>query len=248
MVKVIGHRGARDLWAENSLFGFKALLGLPVDGVEFDLHLTHEGEMLVIHDPVLDRTTNRSGPVAALGRGEHRIVNLVGGEGLYIPSFSEVLDLFADTALELHVELKVDAQGVPYRGLVAKAAAMLDAYGVSGRAILTSFDPDILAEVSRVAPHIPTLCSFDAGSAERLGLLAGLASIAESVDVIAVERTLLDRNWEAITGIVPAERLGVWVPNEQADLAFWLERPLRQLTTDRPDRAVQINAALAERQ
>ena len=66
MPLIIGHRGGRHLWPENSLYGFRKLLELPVDGVEFDVHLTKAGELLIIHDPTLDRTTDRSGPVADL--------------------------------------------------------------------------------------------------------------------------------------------------------------------------------------
>lgn len=247
MVKIIGHRGGRDLWVENSLSGFRALLHLPVDGVEFDVHLTNEGELLVIHDPLLDRTTNRSGAVAHLGKGEHREVMLTGGDNQHLPTLSEVLDLFAETTLELHVELKSDDQGVPYPGLAARAAAMIDDYGLANRTVLTSFNPEVLAEIRKVAPHISTLCSFDRNSAERFGLVDGLTRIAETADMIAIEKTLLDQHWDGIAGILPVERLGVWVPNEPADLALWLERPLRQLTTDRPDRAVELRDGLAGR-
>ena len=64
MVMIIGHRGGRNLWPENSLSGFRKLRAMPVEGVEFDVHLTNDGELLVIHDPTLDRTPGHSGPVA----------------------------------------------------------------------------------------------------------------------------------------------------------------------------------------
>ena len=58
MVMIVGHRGGRNLWPENSLSGFRKLAAMPVEGVEFDVHLTGGGELLVIHDPTLDRTTD----------------------------------------------------------------------------------------------------------------------------------------------------------------------------------------------
>ena len=63
MVLIAGHRGARDLWPENSLLGFRNLCGLGVDAVEFDIHQSVDGGLVVIHDPLLDRTTHDSGPV-----------------------------------------------------------------------------------------------------------------------------------------------------------------------------------------
>ena len=240
MVHIIGHRGGRDLWAENSLAGFRELASMPVEGVEFDVHPTVDGELLVIHDPTLDRTTDRTGPVTQLRAGEHRDVLLKNSNAQCIPLLSEVLAIYADTTMELHVELKADKDGNPYPGLEAQTAAMLDAHGLAKRSILTSFNPAVLAEVRRVAPHIRTLASFDAKSSERYGLLDGLEAIAKVADIIAIEKSVLDRFWDVISPRLPKERLGVWVPNEEADLTFWLNKPIRQLTTDRPDRAVSL--------
>ena len=61
MAMIVGHRGARGLWPENSLSGFRALATLAVDAVEFDVQQARDGGLVVIHDPSLDRTTERSG-------------------------------------------------------------------------------------------------------------------------------------------------------------------------------------------
>jgi glycerophosphoryl diester phosphodiesterase len=243
MIKIIGHRGARDLWPENSLSGFRKLAQMPVEGAEFDVHLTREGELLVIHDPTLDRTTDHTGPVADLPAGARRDVLLRGSEGEHIPTLDEVLDVLAPTGLELHVELKADPTGKPYPGLEKMAADMLDARGLAERSMLTSFNPDVLATVRAVAPHIRTLSSFDGKSADRMGLEAGLTRLLDVSDIIAVEKSLLGAQWDAIVSLVPLERLGVWVPNEEPDLVRWLAAPIRQLTTDRPDRAVALRGA-----
>jgi glycerophosphoryl diester phosphodiesterase len=243
MIKIIGHRGARDIWPENSLSGFRKLAQMPVEGAEFDVHLTREGELLVIHDPTLDRTTDHAGAVADLPAGARRDVLLRGSEGEHIPTLGEVLDVLAPAGLELHVELKADAAGNPYPGLEKMAADMLDARGLAERSMLTSFNPDVLATVRAVAPHIPTLSSFDGKSADRMGLEAGLGRLLEVSDIIAVEKNLLGAQWDAIVRLVPLERLGVWVPNEEPDLVRWLAAPIRQLTTDRPDRAVALRGA-----
>lgn len=240
MTLIVGHRGARNLWPENSLSGFRNLLALPVEAVEFDVHLSDAGELLVIHDPTLDRTTNRTGPVSALGLCERHDVILKGCGGEGIPTFEEVLSVFKDSSLELQVELKADAAGVPYHGLEAKAAAVLDAMGLADRAFLTSFNPDVLATLRRVAPHMRTLLSFYRGSTERLGLAAGLEAALTVADVVDVEKSLLSAEWEAITGMAPLDRLGVWTANSEEDLAYWLAKGLRNVTTDRPDIALAV--------
>ncbi len=242
MVSIIGHRGGRNLWPENSIEGFRKLLELPIDGVEFDVHLTKAGEMLVIHDPTLDRTTERTGAVAELGVGENRAIRLKDNGGT-IPTLEEVLDVFADSAIELHVELKADHERKPYPGLEARAAALLDDRGMAARSILTSFLPEVLATIREVSPHIRTLSSFDKKSAERYGLTDGLRRMLDLSDVIAIERHVLDQNWDTITDLVPGDRLGAWVPNDEADIAYWLGKPIRQITTDRPDLAVALRGA-----
>ncbi|WP_375263913.1 glycerophosphodiester phosphodiesterase family protein [Palleronia sp.] len=66
MTAITGHRGARNLWPENSLMGFRKAAELGCDAIEFDVHLTVAGELVVIHDPTLERTTEGAGEVANL--------------------------------------------------------------------------------------------------------------------------------------------------------------------------------------
>jgi len=245
MVMIVGHRGGRNLWPENSLSGFKKLAAMPVEGVEFDVHLTGGGELLVIHDPTLDRTTDHTGPVAALRPGEHRNVRLKDSDGETIPTLEEVLEIFKDGTIELHIELKSGVDHRLYDGLEVEAAAVVDRLGLAERSILTSFHEEVLAEIGRVAPHIRTLSSFDRNSAQRMGLLSGLDRMLELSDVVAVEKSLLAAEWDTILARVPLDRLGAWVPNDESDLAYWLNKPIRQITTDRPDLAVQIRASAA---
>ena len=68
MVMIVGHRGARNLWPENSLSGFRKLLGLNVDAVEFDVHETRDRQLVVIHDPTLQRTTEKAGAIRIFPR------------------------------------------------------------------------------------------------------------------------------------------------------------------------------------
>jgi glycerophosphoryl diester phosphodiesterase len=164
-------------------------------------------------------------------------------DGEAIPTLEDVLEIFKNGSIELHIELKSGVEHRLYTGLEAKAAAVVDRFGLAERSILTSFHEEVLAEIVRVAPHIRTLSSFDRNSAHRLGLLTGLQKMLDLSDVVAVEKSLLAAEWDTITASVPLDRLGAWVPNDEPDLAFWLAKPIRQITTDRPDLAVQIRTS-----
>lgn len=241
MTFIIGHRGARNLWPENSLTGFRNLLEMQVEGVEFDIHLTEAGEMLVIHDATLDRTTESVGPVAALAPGEHRGVALRDSSDT-IPTLDEVLAIYAGTGLELHIELKADVSGKPYEGLEALAAAAIDHHGLAQQSVLTSFSVDVLKKVGEVAPHIRRLNSYHMPAAEAEGVVDGLRRRLDVADIVAIEKSLLAEHWDVIVANAPLERLGAWVPNQKADLENWMGRGLRQVTTDNPDMALDVRA------
>lgn len=235
MVLIVGHRGGRNEWPENSLLGFRELAKLGADAVEFDVHLTKAGELVVIHDPSLVRTTHSEGLVADLALGQRNEVLLRNSVDQTIPSLAEVLDVFQDVDIELQVELKADHENIPYEGLEAQAIAMLRERGLTARSVLTSFNPEVLATCRRLAPEIRTLSSYDAKSAERLGgIIEGLKRQLEVSDIIAVEKGLLGPHWDEISALVPEDRLGAWVPNSHEDISFWLSKPIRQITTDEP--------------
>src|SRR5690606_25099993 len=108
MSRIMAHRGARNLWAENSLFGFRKTLQYGFDAVEFDVHLTDEGEMVVIHDATLERTTSGSGNVRKLTSDARQKLRLRDPNGELIgecpPTLEEVLAILAqDPTIEAWV-------------------------------------------------------------------------------------------------------------------------------------------------
>ncbi|MBR0751011.1 glycerophosphodiester phosphodiesterase [Bradyrhizobium jicamae] len=242
MVFIAGHRGARDLWAENSILGFRNLCGLGVDAVEFDVHQSADGGIVVIHDPLLDRTTHDTGPVGerSLNRLTSTRLREAGDE--CIPTLSQVLDVFADTALELHIEIKTDALGNAYQGLEAKLIEEIKRRGLERRAIITCFVPEVIETVRRLAPDARVLTSLDRRSAEMMGGIApALERLAKIRDcIVAIEKTLLTPALPLALGILGTARLGAWVTNTPEDISYWLAQPVRQITTDRPDLAVDI--------
>lgn len=248
MTRIIGHRGGRNLWAENSLSGFRNVTRLGVDVVELDVHLSKDGEIMVIHDPLLERTTNGNGPVAAVTAEALSKLVLTDTVSETIPTLAQVLDIFAPTCLELEIELKMSAFGNPYPGLIDKVATLIDRYGMTDRVFLTCFVPEVLEEVRIKAPRVRRLASVDRRSCELFGGLdRTLQRFLELDCVIAVERSLLDLTLDRCVAAIGRDRLGVWVPNTPKELAYWLERPVGQITTDRPDLGVALRDAAARR-
>jgi glycerophosphoryl diester phosphodiesterase len=106
----IGHRGAMGYETENTIRSFGKAIELGVDGVELDVHLCKTGEIVVIHDETVDRTTNGTGKVSDLTLDE--LKKLDAGKGELISTLKEVLD-FIDKRVMVHIELKGEGTEEP---------------------------------------------------------------------------------------------------------------------------------------
>ena len=244
---IVGHRGGRNLWPENSLSGFGRLIESGADAVEFDVQETRDAGAVVIHDPLLDRTTEGTGPVRERAMAEVLSTRLRTGQGEEggpagecVPSLAEVLALFRQSGMELHVEIKTDAVGELPAGAVGRIVGALHDAGVAAQSILTCFVPEVLDQVQREWPEGRVLASLDHRSAEMLGGIGrALARYAAMPGcIVAVEKKLLAVAWPQCFAALGGERLGAWVTNEPEDIAHWMAMPIRQITTDRPDLAV----------
>jgi glycerophosphoryl diester phosphodiesterase len=145
MTEIIAHRGGAILWAENSMTAFREAIAAGVDAVECDVHLSADGEPMVMHDPTLDRTSNGRGPIGERTAAELAGVKLIsaGGEGL--PHLSDLLALVAESRVGLQVEVKANWQGRPDHALLARTLAELDRFGLRARTEIIVFEAEIAA-------------------------------------------------------------------------------------------------------
>ncbi|WP_456367907.1 glycerophosphodiester phosphodiesterase family protein [Thermococcus sp.] len=102
-VIVLGHRGYSSKYPENTLLAFKKAMEAGADGVELDVWLTRDGEVVVIHDETVDRTSNGSGKVKEMTLEELRELDF--GEGEKIPTLEDVFEALPEEAI-VNVEIK----------------------------------------------------------------------------------------------------------------------------------------------
>lgn len=134
--RIYGHRGAPAEFPENTMAGFRRAMDLGVYGIELDVHLSKDGVAVVCHDETLDRTTDAKGAIADYTVAELREVDA--GEGEYVPTLLEVLELVGDS---LHVDIEVKANA-------AGATVLEDVRNVPNlRWLVSSFDWDVLRYV-----------------------------------------------------------------------------------------------------
>lgn len=156
-MKVFAHRGCSGEYPENTLRAFRAARALPVEGIELDVHLSRDGEFMVIHDESVDRTTNGTGFVKDMTREELQLLDAGSWKGAAhagerIPLLKEVLELFQDTTHQINIELKSDI--FPYEGMADRVMGLVDDLGMRERIILSSFDHETIAYVAKAYPDV----------------------------------------------------------------------------------------------
>lgn len=149
---VYGHRGSAGA-PENTLAAFEKAARDGADGIELDVRLSADGELVVVHDATFERVTHGRDhrAVAELRYEEIRRIDV--GEGERAPRLSEVLGLARTYNLRVNVEMK---HGVPQRMALAQVTArQLLAIDPYLPIIVSSFDPLILATFATLVPRIP---------------------------------------------------------------------------------------------
>ena len=151
------HRGACREAPENTLAAFERAVELGADGIELDVQLSRDGEVVVIHDFHLETTTDGEGPVRDKTLAELR--ELDAGEcfapsfsGQRIPTLQEVIDAVGHLLL-LNIELKT--ADVRDDGLAAAVLRIVEVAGLLERAVLSSFNPLAIWRIKRLNPRVP---------------------------------------------------------------------------------------------
>lgn len=242
---VVGHRGAAALWPENSQAGFQKALALGVTMVEFDVHPSRDGELAVIHDPTLDRTTSGRGPVNERDWRDLARLALIGTAGEPIPRLGEILGLLAAAGATAIVEIKEGADGAPYPGIAPRVLAAIAAGGMTARCRISAFHWPTLVELRALSTAIGLVGvaqDSDLRAAGGLGpAIARLAAIG--ANDIGLDHRLIDA---AMVAAARASGLGVgaWTVNDGAEILRLAGLGVDWIISDRPDMAM---AALAGR-
>ncbi|HAW62838.1 MAG TPA: glycerophosphodiester phosphodiesterase [Pseudomonas sp.] len=238
MTLIYGHRGAKGEAPENTLASFEQCLQHGVRRCELDLHLSRDGELMVIHDPTLKRTTGRRGKVA-----QHDAEELVkydarqGGPGWKTPCpIPRLSELFEKCDFEhWQLEVKSASRDRAARTVLA-IKALAERYQLKERITVTSSSREVLRALNRLAPEISR----------------GLVAEYNWLDPLKVARQygcdLLALKWTLCTPerLEKAKKQGlhvsVWTVNEPALMRRLADFGVDSLITDYPGIAVSTLA------
>lgn len=153
-VEVWAHRGASGYAPENTMEAFRLAIEMDADGIELDVQLTKDNEIVVIHDETLQRVSNGIGYVKDFTIGELKALNFnkthLEYENVNIPTLREVLQFLKDTDLKLNIELKTGVFFYP--NIEQMVVDLVSEYDMQDRVWYSSFNHYSVKEVKRIKP------------------------------------------------------------------------------------------------
>ena len=224
MTMNIAHRGFSAAYPENTMMAFQKAIEAQCDGIELDLHLTRDGEIIVFHDESVDRITNGRGFVRDMDYPEIR--KLDAGKGEHIPALDEYFDLAEKTGIITIIELKNNV--FPYNGMEEKIIEKIRRRKMEGRVLLSSTNHFSVLKCKKLAPDMN--CGF---IVQDWMIDAGAYSKKHAMDSVHTEfHSLTDGAMAEIRS--HGVEIHTWTVNDPACMKQLASRGVDSITTDDP--------------
>ena len=230
----IAHRGFSARYPENTILAFQKALDLGVKWMEFDLQITQDGHIVIIHDKTVDRTTDGTGEVSSLSLAQIQSLDagIHAGEefaGQQIPTFNELLDFLAGKS-RMAVELKFEDDA-----FIPKVIEALKDRDLIDQVSISSFDLPKLPKVKSICPEVSTtaLLKRHEGRIEDGGVSETLAMKADTFGPHFSEATQEMVNAAHDAGL--AVRCWGLGKDQGPELERIIDLNAEGLTTDHPD-------------
>lgn len=241
MTEVICHRGYSGRYPENTMLAFQKALETGAEGIELDVQLTRDGEAVVIHDELLDRTTDGKGFVKDRNLAELRQLE---ASGPYrgkvpvqrIPTLREYFQLVAPTKLKTNLELKTGT--FDYDGIEKKVWSLVREFRQEDRVLFSSFHAETLLRLKKIAPGVPCgLLNKDK--------LPEAGRVLRDLGVEAYHPLFLRLRPELIRDLkAHGLQINTYTPNSPGTLAYLFLQDVTSVITDFPERALRLRAVL----
>lgn len=246
MTRIASHRGGTLEFGDSTLQGFAATSKMALEEVEFDVHPTADGAIVVHHDPTLDATTDMSGVIAEMTLADVKRATIRYGAGSHPLTLDDLCALYADSRVEFRCEIKPGSDGNPYRGFVPRVIAALKAHSMLERTVFSSFlvssMDELAAESERpmlwlVSP--PVLRQLGRTTVIEVALAHGIREVGVHIDTAdaALKGAFLEAGIE----------FGCWAAHGREQIEKALNLDVKVFTTDRPTLAIAIRQSYKRR-
>lgn len=223
--QISAHRGASDLYPENTLAAFIGAKELGADSIELDVQQTKDGVLVVSHDSNLKRTAGIDLEIYEADYAEIKEVDV--GDGEKLPTLQEAIELAKKEKIHLIIELKETGHE---HDLVQDTVALIEQEDFVQDCMLTSFDYHLLEEAKAIDPSIQTLALFT--------FAYGNLSSFKDADAFSVEESTITP--ELVSSIhKEGKQLYAWTPNTKSSIDRLLSLGVDGLITNTIEEAKQ---------
>lgn len=234
---VFAHRGASGYLPENTIPAFEKAVAMGANGIELDIHKTKDGQLVVIHDEKIDRTSNGKGYVKDYTLEELRRYNYNATHPecrkADIPTMREVFELIKPTDLIINIELKTGV--IFYDGIEEDIIAMTKEFGMEDRVIYSSFNHYSIMKIKELDPKAHTGFLYMDG-------ILDMPEYGKKHGVEALHPALYNVNYPNF--VARCHELGLkintWTVNSKQYLNMACKMGLDGIITNFPDVALQI--------
>lgn len=221
---------------ENTLPAFRLAAEMGADGIELDIQMTKDGQMVVIHDETLSRTSDGKGWVKDYTFDELRQMRFDKthplSEKVTIPLIDEVIDLIRPYGLFFNIELKTGI--IDYPGIERKILDLAEEKEITDRVIFSSFNHYSILKLKELDSHARTAFLYEDGP-------VGMPAYAKKHGVDAIHPALYNLRFEGLTE--EASELGLevntWTVNETEHLEYCCQKGVHAVITNYPDRMLR---------
>lgn len=233
---VIAHRGAMGEAPENTLAAFELALEQGCDAFELDVHLSADGEIMVIHDYTVNRTSNGEGAVRDLTARQLQSFDAGSWfdakyKGEKIPTLEEVLDLSPE-----YLTINVEIKGSVCEGIEERLVELLRKKNWTSRIVVSSFHYQSLEKLNRLEPSLRTGLLYSMWLKDHT-----LLPQAAGVTTYSLHPHYKQLNADSVKSAVAAGlEVYAWTVNAQEDMVSILDMGVTGIITDYPGKLRQM--------
>ena len=239
MVKIFAHRGFSGYYPENTMLAFQKVAEETVaDGIALDIQLTKDGEIVIMHDEMLDRTTNGSGWLKDHTLEELKMLSVgVNVKGFFprqtIPTLREYFTWLKTTKLITNIELKTSY--FEYEGIEEKLIAMVKEFGLEDQIWYSSFNHYTVARIKKLMPEAKCGLLTDTW-------LMNIGEYAASQGAASVNARTYFCAKEGVAADLHAHNIALqaWTPNDAEMMQELVDAGVDVLITNYPDIAAKV--------
>ena len=239
MVQIFAHRGFSGYYPENTMLAFQKVAEETVaDGIELDIQLTKDGEIVIMHDEMLDRTTNGSGWLKDYTLEELKMLSVgVNVKGFFprqtIPTLREYFTWLKTTKLITNIELKTSY--FEYEGIEEKLIAMVKEFGLEDQIWYSSFNHYTVARIKKLMPEAKCGLLTDTW-------LMKIGEYAASQGAASVNARTYFCAKKGVADELHAHNIALqaWTPNDAEMMQELVDAGVDVLITNYPDIAAKV--------